>query len=292
MTAPGRSLSGKVCLVTGATAGIGLVTARELARQEATVLISGRNPEKTQATVRQIREQTGNERVDSLLADLSSQAEVRRLAQEFRDRHDRLDVLINNAGAMFMERLESVDGIERTFALNHLAYFQLTNLLLDRLQAASPSRIINVASDAHRGATLDFDDLQGHRRYRGFPAYCRSKLANLLFTYELARRLEGTGITVNALHPGFVATNFFQGNGPIGWLMRRASGLVAIAPEAGARTTIYLATSPEVEGVSGQYFVKQRPVESSPKSKVKAAMERLWRVSEDLTGTGPLAAGL
>ncbi len=291
MRAPEQTLSGKVCLLTGATSGIGEVTARELARLGATLVVSGRHPEKTGALVQRLQQETGNQRVEGMLADLSSQAEVRRLAQEFRDRHHRLDILINNAGAMFMQRQESVDGIELTFALNHLAYFLLTNLLLDRLVTAGSARIINVSSDAHRGLEMDFDDLQGRRNYRGFRAYCQSKLANLLFTFELAKRLKGSGITVNALHPGFVATNFFAGNGPAGWLMRRAAGMVAIRPDRGARTSVYLATTPEVEGVSGRYFVKEKPVASSPQSLDEAAMQRLWRISEELTATGPLAQG-
>jgi retinol dehydrogenase 12 len=284
MPADDHSLSGKVCLVTGATSGIGAVTARELARRGASVVIVGRSPSKCEATVRGIREQTGSAAVESLVADLSAQAEVRRLAREFRQRQPRLDVLINNAGAVFLQRRESVDGIEMTFALNHLAYFLLTNLLLDLLTASTPARVINVSSAAYEGMTLDFDDLQEGRRYRGFRAYSRSKLANLLFTFELARRLEGTGVTVNALHPGFVATNFFAGNGPVGWLMRRSAGLFAIGPEEGARTTLYLASAPEVEGITGRYFVKGRPVASSPASRDPAAALRLWQVSEEMTG--------
>jgi retinol dehydrogenase-12 len=284
MSDDGQSLSGKVCLVTGATSGIGAVTARELARRGATVVVVGRSPQKCEATVRGIRDQTGNPAVESLVADLSVQAEIRRLAREFRQGHPRLDVLINNAGAIFMQRRESGDGIEMTFALNHLASFLLTHLLLDVLTACTPARVVNVASSAHAGVTLDFDDLQGRRGYRGFRAYRRSKLANLLFTFELARRLEGTGVTVNALHPGFVATNIFAGNGPAGWLMRQSAGLVAIGPEKGARTTILLATAPEVEGLTGRYFVKGRPVSPSPASRDQDAAGRLWQMSEALTG--------
>jgi retinol dehydrogenase-12 len=284
MPEPDLPMRGKTCLVTGATSGIGEITAGELARYGAAVVVEGRSRERCEATVRRIRERTGNDAVEPLVGDLSSQAEVRRLAQEFRDRHRRLDVLVNNAGAMFARRRESADGIEMTLALNHLGYFLLTGLLLDSLRSGAPSRIVNVSSEAHRMVKgMDFGDLQGRRRYRGFRAYGQSKLANLLFTSELARRLEGTGVTANALHPGFVATNFSAGNGWVGWLMRRGASLFAISPEEGAKTTIFLATSPGVEGVTGRYFVKQEAVPSSPASRDMAAARRLWEVSEEMT---------
>jgi retinol dehydrogenase 12 len=284
MAEPAGPMSGKVCLVTGATSGIGEVTAGELARKGATVVVVGRNPQKCEATVGRIRERTGNPAVEPLVADLSSQAEVRRLADEFGRRHGRLDVLVNNAGALLMDRRESVDGIEMTFALNHLAYFLLTNLLLDRLRESAPSRIVVVSSDAHRGVTMDFDDLEGRAKYRGFRAYSRSKLANVLFVRELARRLEGTGVTANALHPGFVASGFFSGDGPAWWAMRRLAGLFAVTPERGAETSVYLASSPEVEGVTGRYFVKEKPVEPTSAARDVEAARRLWRVSEEMTG--------
>lgn len=290
----GRDMAGKTCVVTGGTSGIGEITARELARQRARVIVVGRSPERCAATIGRIRDETGSTAVESIVADLSSRAEVRRAADEIRGRCDRLDVLINNAGAMFLERRESVDGIEMTLALNHLSYFLLTNELLGRLRASAPARIVNVASDAHNGATIPFDDLEGRARYSGWRAYQRSKLANILFTYELARRLEGTGVTANALHPGFVRTRFFQDfTGWIGFLMKFGASLVAITPEEGARTTIHLATSPEVEGVSGRYYVKSRPARSSKASHDRATAERLWRVSEDLSGlpVGTLAPG-
>jgi len=194
-------MQGKVCLVTGATSGIGLVAARELARRGAHVILVGRNRGKCDAAVAQIQAGTGNRQVEALLADLSSQQQVRELARQFRERHPRLDVLVNNAGGLRMKRELTVDGIERTVAVNHLAYFLLTHLLLDLLKASAPARIVNVASGAHRKATLDLDDLQAERSYNGWRQYCRSKLMNLLFTYELARRLEGTSLAVNALHP-------------------------------------------------------------------------------------------
>ena len=284
------SMKGKTCLVTGATAGIGEITARELARKGARVILVGRSPERCAAATGRIRSQTGSSAVESLVADLSSQAEVRRLADEVRGRCDRLDVLVNNAGAMYLDRRESVDGIELTLALNHLSYFLLTNALLDLVKAGSPARIVNVASDAHKGASIDFDDLQSRRGYSGWRTYQRSKLANILFTQELARRLEGTGVTVNTLHPGFVRTSFFKDfGGLVGFIMKLGAALVAITPEEGAKTTIYLASSPEVEGVTGRYFVKSRPATSSPQSHDRGAAERLWKVSEELTGQGTTA---
>ena len=284
----------RVCLVTGATSGIGRVTATELARRGAHVVIVGRSAERCAATQEQITHETGGAAVDALVADLSSLAEVRRLASQALERYPRIDVLVNNAGAMFLTRTESDDGIEKTFALNHLSYFALTNLLLPALKQANPTRIVNVASDAHKGVSIDFDDVQMQHNYSGWRAYQRSKLANILFTYELARRLEGTSVTANALHPGFVHTHFLQSfNGArasgfkkvvTGWLLDTVSRLVALSPEQGARTSIFLATSPDVEGVSGKYFVKEKPVVSSGQSRDQAAAERLWRLSEEMTG--------
>jgi retinol dehydrogenase-12 len=276
----------KVCLVTGATSGIGRITASELARLGARVIIVGRSPEKTEATSREIRAETGASSVESLVADLSSQACVRQLAEQVRGRCDRLDVLVNNAGAMFLKRTQSVDGIELTLALNHLSYFLLTNLLLPLLKTSAPSRIVNVASDAHKGASIRFDDLQGARKYSGWKAYKQSKLANILFTNALARQLDGTGVTVNSLHPGFVRTNFLQvferrwG----GWLIRAVADRIAMSPEQGARTSIYLASSPDVAGVTGRYFVKEQAVTSSPQSLDRATADRLWQKSAEMTG--------
>jgi retinol dehydrogenase 12 len=282
---PDATMKGKVCLVTGATSGIGDVTATDVARRGARVLVVGRSPERCAATLERIRSQTGATDVETLVADLSSQAEVRRLADEVRRRCDRLDVLVNNAGGMFLQRRESVDGIELTLALNHLSYFLLTGLLRPLLESSAPARIVNVASDAHTGGSIDFEDIQGRRRYSGWRAYQQSKLANILFTYELARRLQGTGVTANTLHPGFVRTRFFQDfSGWVGFITKLGASLIAIGPEEGARTSIYLATSPEVAGVTGQYFVKCRPVRSSSRSYDRADAERLWRVSEEMTG--------
>ena len=284
MTNRDKPIEGSVCMVTGATSGIGNATARRLAQQGATVVVVGRNMEKSAATVRQIERQTGNSSVEFMLADLSSQHDIRQLAEGFKRRYRRLDVLVNNAGAMMFSRQESVDGIEMTLALNHLSYFLLTNLLLETLKSGAPSRIINVSSSAHHRAEIDFEDLQNLKRYGGFQTYARSKLENLLFTYELAERLEGTGVTVNALHPGLVATNLMANNGAIGRVMKVLLGLRGMSVEEGAQTSIYLASSPEVEGITGQYFVKQKAVQSSQASYDKSTASRLWRVSAELTG--------
>ena len=281
----------KICLVTGATSGIGLVTAEALARQGATVIVVGRNPERGAATVARITQATGNAAVELLLADLSDQAQVRQLAEAFQRRFHRLHVLVNNAGAIFTQRHLSPDGIEMTLGLNHLGYFFLTHLLLDTLQATASARIINVASNAHLGAQIDFTDIQAERRYGGWRAYAQSKLANLLFTYELARRLQGTGVTANVMHPGFVATGFGRNNPGIFGLFIRMAQFAALSPERGAETLIYLATSPEVEDVSGKYFVKKRAVKSSRASYDQATARRLWQLSADLTGIGSSATG-
>ena len=277
-------LSGKVILITGATDGIGRVTAEALAKKGARVVLVGRNPEKTRSVVSEIKNNTHNEQVDYMLADLSNQAEVRALAQAFKDRYDRLDVLINNAGALFMSRQTSADGYEMTFALNHLAYFLLTNLLLDLLIKSAPARIVNVSSAAHVASKLNFEDLQNEHGFTGWRAYAQSKLANLYFTYELARRLEGTGVTVNALHPGFVASNFGKSNGSIFRPLFSLFQIGAISPEKGAETEIYLAASPDVAGVTGKYFSNKKQVSSSSVSYDQEAAQRLWDASLALTG--------
>ncbi len=284
------SMKGKVCLITGATMGIGRATAQGLADRGATLTIIGRNPQKVASTVAELRASSGNPAVEGLVADLSSQAEVRRVTAEFLAQHDRLHVLINNAGGVFLSRRETVDGIEYTFALDHLAYFLMTNLLLDTLKAtgtpAAKARIVSVSSMVHDRATMNFDDLQGKRSYRGMGAYGQVKLANLLFTYELARRLTGSNVTANALHPGVVSTGFAMNNmpRPISAVARFATRLFLISPERGAATSVYLATSPEVEGVSGQYFVKCKPAKSSAESHDEASAKRLWEISDELVG--------
>jgi retinol dehydrogenase-12 len=278
-------MQNKICLVTGATNGIGKVTALELAKMGATVIVVGRNPDKTEAVVNELRAQSGSDRVDKALADLSSLAEVRALAENFKRKYSRLDVLVNNAGAYFGKRQVSADGYEMTFALNHLSYFLLTALLLDVLKASAPSRIVNVASDAHRTAPLDFDDLQAEKKFNGLVVYGRSKLANILFTYELAKRLQGTNVTANTLHPGFVATGFGADSGALMRIgIKITARLMGVSVEEGAQTTIYLASSPEVEGVTGKYFQKCKPAQSSAASYDVDARERLWQISEQLCG--------
>jgi NAD(P)-dependent dehydrogenase (short-subunit alcohol dehydrogenase family) len=275
----------RICMVTGATGGLGLATAEALAQRGARVMIVGRNADKGAATVSRIQEETGNPAVEFMLADLSAQQDIRRLTQQFTSRHSRLHVLVNNAGATYGKRRESVDGIEMTFALNHLGYFLLTNLLLGTLKASAPARIVNVSSEVHRDVTLDFDDLQARGRFNGYQVYKRSKFANLLFTYELARRLEGTGVTVNAASPGLVKTNLGLQDGGLPALMKRLINvLMGVSPQEGARTIIYLATSPEVEGVSGKYFVKRKAISTSEGSYDRAAAARMWQISADLTG--------
>ncbi len=284
MTDNSVDMTGKVVLITGGTAGIGEVTAEKLAGMGATVAIIARNREKAERVVAEIKQATGNQNVDYLIADLSSLAQVRRVADEFRQRYNRLDVLVNNAGGFFWKRKMSVDGIPYTWALNHFSPFLLTNLLLDMLKASAPSRIVNVSSAGHLGATIDFEALRNNNTHGGWVAYSDTKLANVLFTYELARRLEGTGVTVNALHPGFVRTNFAKNNGGIFGPAMRLLQPFTISPEQGAQTSIYLASSPEVQGVTGEYFVKQHSEPSSKASYNKEAARELWEISEEKTG--------
>ncbi|HEX3049482.1 MAG TPA: SDR family oxidoreductase [Aggregatilineaceae bacterium] len=270
-------MNGKVCLVTGATDGIGKVTALELAKRGAKVIGVGRNSTKIDATLREVGDILGS--LEFLKADLSSLSEIRTLADAFRAKYDRLHVLVNNAGALFTTYRETVDGIEMTFALNHLSYFLLTNLLLDTIIASAPARIINVSSDAHYNNTIKFGDLGHKKNYNGWATYGASKLANILFTHELARRLAGTGVTVNAVHPGFVHTNF-----------QTAAGLNMrgpLSPEEGADTQIWLAASNEVEGVTGKFFVRRRETKSSDESYDQTTARRLWEVSEELTRPTP-----
>lgn len=273
------NMRNKKVLITGATAGIGKVAAQELAKMGAQVVITGRNPQKTEAVAREISQLTGNPDVDYLVGDLSAQADVRRLAGEYRRRYDCLHVLINNAAALFMRRQVSADGLEMSLALNHLAYFSLTLELLDLLKASAPARIINVTSSAHRIARLNLDNLSMKKVYIGLLAYGRSKLMNVVFTYELARRLAGTGVTANCVHPGLFSSDLGSNNKglyrPAFYLYHR----VAASPEKGAETSIYLASDPQVEGVSGRYFVHKRAVTSSKSSYDPAAGARLWEVS-------------
>jgi NAD(P)-dependent dehydrogenase (short-subunit alcohol dehydrogenase family) len=271
-------------MVTGATSGIGQVTALELARMDATVVIVARDQKKADATVAHIKEETGNPAVEALLADFSSLDQVRALAEAYQRRHQHLHVLVNNAGAMYFRRKVSADGFEMTFAVNHLAPFLLTNLLLETIRVSTPARIVNVASNSHFGAQINFEDLSAEQSYRPMRAYGQSKLANVMFSYELARRLDGGGVTANTLHPGFVATGMGSNNGRLVKLFLPLMRLFALSPEKGAQTSLYLATSAEVEGVSGDYFFEQRPMPSSPASHDREAAQRLWQVSAEMTG--------
>lgn len=270
--------------MTGANAGVGKETALALARLGATVVMVARSAERGAAALADARRQSGSEQLSLLLADLSSQASIRQLAADFKAKYDRLHVLVNNAGAIFMRRQESVDSLEMTFALNHLGYFLLTNLLLDVLKASAPARIVNVSSAAHHSGEIDFDDLQAGSNYNGLRAYSASKLANVLFTYELARRLEGTGVTANCLHPGFVGSNFAKNNGLLARLGMTVLRPFALSPAKGAETPIYLASSAEVESVTGQYFEKKKRVQSAAASYDEAMARRLWDASVALTG--------
>ncbi|MFQ5802784.1 MAG: SDR family oxidoreductase [Candidatus Methylomirabilales bacterium] len=269
-------------MVTGANAGIGKSTALGLAKTGATVVMVCRNRERGEAALTKIKQDSGNDAVSLLLANLSSQAAIQQLAQDFKARYPTLHVLINNAGIILKKRVLTEDKLETQFALNHLAYFLLTNLLLDELKASAPARIVNVSSTVHQGASIDFDDLQSEGSYRPGRVYAQTKLANVLFTYELARRLEGTQVTANCLHPGGIATNLLADYLPRP--LRFTAKIIGASPEKGAQTPVYLATSPQVEGVSGKYFVNQKAVQSSKASYDTTTASRLWRVSAELTG--------
>jgi retinol dehydrogenase-12 len=267
-------------VLTGATNGIGEAAAIALAKQGAHLVLVGRDAARGEASLARVQA-AGDTNATFLRADLSSMAEVRRLADQLRAL-PRIDVLVNNAGAVFMERLTTADGFERTLALNHLAYFLLTELLLDKIKASAPARIVNVASDAHQGGKLDFDDLQAEKHFSGFGAYANSKLCNILFTRELARRLQGTGVTANVLHPGTVATGFGRNNRGVFGVVIRMLGPFLRSPEKGAATIVYLAADPAVDGVSGQYFADCRPRTPARLAQDDADATKLWSVSEKL----------
>jgi NAD(P)-dependent dehydrogenase (short-subunit alcohol dehydrogenase family) len=278
------SMQGKICLVTGASGGIGFFTARGLALKGAHVVIVGHDRDRGEKARQRINAAAAEGAAEFMLADLSAQDQIRRFVDDFRHEHAHLDVLANNVGGAFVRRRETAGGLEMTFALNHLSYFTVTCLLLDALRASAPARIVNVASESHRNARMHWDDLQLKRGYNTLRAYGQSKLANLLFTYELDRRLEETGVTINALHPGFVHTNIGKQNWLARIIMNVMHALFAKPPEEGAQTSIYLASSPEVEGVSGKYFIDNQPVSSSSRSYDEAAARRLWEISAELTG--------
>lgn len=279
-------MEGKVCLVTGATSGLGAAASSQLARRGATVILAGRSAPRCAARADEIRRATGA-RVETAVADLASMEQVRRMARDVASRFERLDVLLNNAGTYLFDRRITPDGYEQTFAVNYLAPFLLTNLLLERLEASPSARIVNVSSAAHANGTIDFDNLQGERRYERLDAYARSKLALVMFTYELARRLEGSRITANAIHPGVVATELGDEDGARAWLRVRLRNLTSrsmLSPEEGGRFLVHAAGAPELEGVSGRYLDQGRVVKSASASYDLAVAKRLWQVSERLSG--------
>jgi NAD(P)-dependent dehydrogenase (short-subunit alcohol dehydrogenase family) len=277
------SMQGKVCLVTGSSSGMGLVTAKELATMGATVVMLCRNRAKGEAVQAEIKAESGNEQVALIVADLAELSDVHRAAQEFKQRYSQLHVLINNAGGINPERKVTSDGLEATFVTNYLAPFLLTQLLLDTLLASAPARIVNVSAAAQKIGNIDFADLQGEQQYNALKAYAQAKLAQICWTYELAERLKGTGVTVNALDPGHVVTHF---NDSTKGLMHVIAQVIyffdGISPEKGAQTMLYLATSPEAEEVSGKYFLNCKQIPSSGHSYDATVCQRLWEVSEEL----------
>ena len=273
----------QTCLVTGGTSGIGLITARELLRSGARVVITSRDAAKGAAVAERLARETGNANVEVLACDFASLDSIRAAAAEFRRRHDRLHVLVNNAGGLNPKRALSKDGLELTFAVNHLGYFLLTNLLLDVLKASAPARVVSGASEASRVGRIDFDDLQASGRYSATRQYGTTKLMNIAFALELAERLRGSGVTSNALHPGVVASDFGAVGGLVG-LVYKLGGPFMLTPEQGARTQIFLAASPEVEGVTGGYFIRKKQ-QAPPRQAGDAEVRRkLWEASEQLTG--------
>ena len=276
-------MSGRVSLITGGNSGLGKATALGLAKLGSSVVIVSRDKDRGEAALIEIRGKSGNRNVDMMVGDMSSLDSVRELAHDFKGRYRKLHVLINNAGVILPRRVVTVDGLEATFATNHLGHFLLTNLLLDVLKANAPSRIINITSSAHYGTEVNFDDLQGEKKYSMYAAYSQSKLANVLFTYELARRLEGTGVTVNCLDPGVVRTGFGKDQGGLLNIGIRIISPFMMSPDKAAKAEIYLATSSELEGVSGKYFSKGKSAKSSKESYDENAAERLWKMSAELT---------
>jgi NAD(P)-dependent dehydrogenase (short-subunit alcohol dehydrogenase family) len=278
-------MRGKTVLVTGANQGIGKASAHALGRMGARLVLVCRNEEKARATIAEL-ERDGIAGVELIVADMGSQADIRRVAADVRAKHDRLDVLLNNAGVLVTTRRTTMDGIEETFAVNHLGYFLLTNLLLDLLRATGPARIVNVASEAHRSAHIHWRDIELSRGYTSFGAYGQSKLCNILFTQELARRLEGTAVTANCAHPGAVASGFGHTYGGITSLLLHAASPFLLSPERGARTQVWLASSPEVDGVTGKYFARCKEKTPSRAAREPEAPRRLWAISERMTGLG------
>ena len=277
MTLQNENLSGKICCITGGTSGIGKETALGLARLGATIVLPVRNLELAEAVKQEIIEKTGNTKIDYMRCDFLSLASIRSFAEAFSAKYDRLHILVNNAGIMEPTLQVSHDGIERTFAVNHLAPFLLTTLLLETIKRSAPARIVNVSSDGYKSGTIDFDDIEGKQKYTAFRAYSQSKLANILFTRKLASMLVGTGVTVNALHPGMTATNFLK---LLPAFVRPLAKMFMLTPAQGAETTIYLASSPDVATVTGEYCIKNKIVAVSAKAQNTNTANRLWSVSE------------
>jgi NAD(P)-dependent dehydrogenase (short-subunit alcohol dehydrogenase family) len=270
----------KICLVTGANSGIGKVAAKALAAGGATVIMVCRNRDKGEAARDEIVRETRNDKVSLVIADFSDLSQIRRLAAGVKAKYPQLHALVNNAGSYNSERKLTVDGYETTFEVNHLGYFMLTVELLDLLKSSTPARVVNVASEAHRSARINLDDLNLEKGYGGWKAYGQSKLANVLFTYELARRLKGTGVTANCLHPGVVGTDFFNKIGGFAGKFLRLIAPFMRTPEKGADTIIWLASSPEIEGITGKYFVDRKERATNPESYDTTIAARLWEVSE------------
>ena len=271
----------KICLITGATDGIGKETARCLGKQNAQLILVGRNPEKGEKVQKKLIAITGNDQIDIMTADLSNMNAIQKLSAEIHKKYNKLNVLINNAGAFFSKREITDDGFEKTFALNHLGYFLLTKLLLDLIKKSTDARIVNVSSRAHAGSIINFDDLHGEKDFSGWNAYKQSKLMNIMFTYKLAELLQNTQITVNTLHPGFVRTRFGDNNdGMVGTGLKLAKMIGAISIKKGAKTSVFLASSPTVNGVTGKYFIKCKPEKSSAASYNKSDIDRLWKTTE------------
>ena len=275
----------RVCLITGATSGIGKETALALAKMGSTIIVNGKNEKRGEETITEIKKISGNENVELMIANLSSLNEVRKFADRLKGKYDKLDILINNAAVFCTSRNLSLDGIEMQFAVNHLSNFLLTNLLLETLKKSNSARIINVSSNAHYQGRINFDDINFEKRYFGWTVYCQSKLANVLFTYELADRLDPKQVTVNALHPGTVRTNIVGKYASfiyrLGWNLQKP---LMLPVEEGAKTSIYLASSEEVKGITGLYFVKCKSQKSSEMSYDKMLARKLWDLSEKLTG--------
>ncbi len=277
-----KLLNGKICMVTGANSGIGKATAIGLAKQGASLVLVCRDQTRAENAIYEIKEKSGNESIDLIIADLSSQKEIHNLVSEFKKKYNNLHVLINNAGVNLHKHILTEDGVETTFAVNYLAYFMLCNLLFDTLQKSAPSRIINVASSI-QAKSFDFDDLNGDNHYRQLKAYSQSKLAVVLFTYEFARKIEGTGVSVNCLHPGYVKTKMIRNFRPFVKYFYPLVGLFMLTPRKGAKTSVYLASSPEIDGISGKYFKRKKEAESVKISYNEDISKQLWEISVQLT---------